>query len=205
MGASIGRAASAPRSTGWWGSDVDRSPRSRRAGGHQGGRPRLAQGDRRCSRRERSAGRARDRQGDAGSAGAGGRACWPRSCSTPMPRRCRGRCSDGLRPTVPRRRPGPSEREARVVAGRLERFARLGPGLRRGTASKPASRPRSAARACSMASTRRESRARAATAASLARTSTAPSRRQPSSASASPRPRSRGNSRRTTSRTTGCG
>ena len=46
MGGAHRSRRSAPRSTGWWGSD-DRGPRSRRAGRHQGGRPRLAQAGRR--------------------------------------------------------------------------------------------------------------------------------------------------------------
>ena len=74
---------------------VDRGPRSRRAGRHQSGRPRLAQAGRRHGRRERSAGRARDRQGRRRRCPRRRRACWRRSSSIPMRRRCPGRCWGG--------------------------------------------------------------------------------------------------------------
>ena len=71
----------------WWGSDaVIDVRRSRRAGRHQGGRPRLAEAVGDAVAEQRSAGRTRDRQGDAG----GARARCRRSCRNPARQRRRG-------------------------------------------------------------------------------------------------------------------
>ena len=51
MGGAVASSGSAPRSTGWWGSDEHRGARSRRAGGDQGGRARVAEARRRCRSR----------------------------------------------------------------------------------------------------------------------------------------------------------